>query len=146
MFFGQNRDELRRFYVEAWRKHHERLPIEPLEGMIIDIIAMHPEYHPLLADEEQALAHDYSPEQGQTNPFLHMGMHIAIREQLSTHRPAGINAAHAQLLKQLGDAHEAEHRMMECLGEAMWTAQRNNSAPDEAAYLQCLQRLPSTPR
>ena len=143
MLFGQNRDELRRFYVQAWRKHNDKLPIEPLEAMIIDVIALHPEYHAMLGDEEQALSHDYSPEQGQTNPFLHMGMHIAIREQLSTHRPAGINAAYETLLKQLGDIHEVEHRMMECLGEAMWLAQRNNSAPDEAAYLACLQQLPS---
>ncbi len=141
MLFGQNRDELRRFYVQAWRKHNEKLPIEPLEGMIIDIIALHPEYHAMLADEERALSHDYSPEQGQTNPFLHMGMHIAIREQLSTHRPAGINAAYETLLKQLPDIHEVEHQMMECLGEAMWQAQRNRSAPDETAYLACLQKL-----
>lgn len=142
MFFGQNREQLRRFYLQAWHKHNERLPVEPLEGMIIDIITLHPEYHPLLADEEQALGHDYNPEQGQTNPFLHMGMHIAIREQLSTHRPVGINAAYEALLKRLGDVHEAEHRMMECLGEAMWLAQRNNTLPDEAAYLACLQALP----
>lgn len=141
MIFGQNRDELRRFYVQAWRKHNEKLPIEPLEGMIIDIIALHPEYHAMLADEEQALSHDYSPEQGQSNPFLHMGMHIAIREQLSTQRPAGINAAYEALLKQRGDIHEAEHQMMECLGEAMWQAQRNNTAPDETAYIHCLQQL-----
>ena len=70
-----------------------------------------------------------------------MGMHIAIREQLSTQRPPGINAAYEALLKRLGDPHEAEHRMMECLGEAMWLAQRNNTAPDESAYLECLQRL-----
>ncbi len=141
MLFGQNRDELRRFYVQAWRKHNEKLPIEPLEGMIIDIIALHPEYQAMLADEEQALSHDFTPEQGQTNPFLHMGMHIAIREQLSTHRPAGINAAYETLLQQLGDVHQVEHQMMECLGEAMWQAQRNHSAPDEAAYLACLQKL-----
>jgi hypothetical protein len=141
MFFGQNREQLRRFYLQAWRKHLERLPVEPLEGMIIDIIALHPEYHSLLADEERALSHDYSPDQGQTSPFLHMGMHIAIREQLSTHRPAGINAVYETLLKQLGDVHQAEHRMIECLGEAMWQAQRNNTAPDEAAYITCLQNL-----
>ena len=141
MLFGQNRDELRRFYVQAWRKHNEGLPIEPLEAMVIDIIAQHPEYHTLLGDEEQALGHDFSPEQGQTNPFLHMGMHIAIREQLSTQRPAGINAAYEALLKRLGDPHEAEHRMMECLGEAMWLAQRNNTPPDELTYLDCLKRL-----
>ncbi|MCW8919116.1 MAG: DUF1841 family protein [Gammaproteobacteria bacterium] len=142
MFFGQNRDQLRRFYLQAWRKHLEGQPIEPLEGMIIDVITLHPEYHTLLVDEERALSHDYSPEQNQTNPFLHMGMHIAIREQLSTRRPAGINDAYEALLKQLGGRHQAEHRMMECLGEAMWQAQRNNTVPDEVAYLACLQKLP----
>ena len=141
MSTNQRRDQLRRFYVEAWRKHNDKHPIEPLEGMIIDIIALHPEYHSLLASEDEALGHDYSPEQGQTNPFLHMGMHIGIREQLSTHRPAGINAAYEALMKQLGDVHEVEHRMMECLGEAMWLAQRNNTAPDDAAYMTCLQKL-----
>lgn len=141
MFAGQNREQLRRFYLEAWRKHLERLPVEPLEGMVIDVITLHPEYHTLLADEERALTHEFSPEQGRTNPFLHMGMHLAIREQLSTRRPAGINHAYEALLRQLGDHHEVEHRMMECLGEAMWQAQRNHTAPDEAAYLDCLQRL-----
>lgn len=141
MFFGQNREQLRRFYIDTWRKHQEKLPIEPLEGMLIDVIVMHPEYHAILSDEDEALSQDYSPEQGTTNPFLHMGMHIALREQLSTQRPAGINAAHQALLKKLGDAHETEHRMMECLGEAMWQAQRNNAMPDEAAYLRCLQNL-----
>lgn len=141
MFFGQNREQLRRFYLQAWRNHLEGRPIEPLEGMIIDVITLHPEYHELLADEERALSADYSPEQGQGNPFLHMGMHLAIREQLSTRRPEGINAAYEALQKQSGDRHQAEHAMMECLGEAMWQAQRNNTLPDEAAYLACLRGL-----
>lgn len=140
MFFGQNREQLRRFYLEAWRKHLSRLPVEPLEAQVIDIILWHPEYHALLEDEERALTLDYSPEMGQTNPFLHMGMHIAIREQLSTQRPAGITAAYKVLLRKLGDSHEAEHRMMECLGEVMWLAQRNQALPDEKAYLECLQK------
>lgn len=141
MLFGQNRDELRRLYVQAWRKHNDRLPIEPLEGMIIDVITLHPEYHAMLGDEERALSHDFTPEQGQTNPFLHMGMHIAIHEQLTTRRPAGIDTVYTQLLSRLGDRHEVEHRMMECLGEALWQAQREGRNPDEAAYLGCLQRL-----
>lgn len=141
MFFGQNREQLRRFYLQAWRNHLEGRPIEPLEGMIIDVITLHPEYQDLLADEERALSADYSPEKGQSNPFLHMGMHLAIREQLSTRRPDGINAAYEALQKRSGDRHQAEHAMMECLGEAMWQAQRNNTLPDEAAYLACLQSL-----
>ncbi|MDH5784537.1 MAG: DUF1841 family protein [Chromatiales bacterium] len=141
MFFGQSRDELRRFYLTAWRKHIEKQPVEPLEAMIIDVIILHPEYHSLLDSEEQALGHETSPEQGEVNPFLHMGMHIAIREQLSTSRPAGIDSAYDALLRRFSDPHAAEHRMMECLGEVMWLAQRNNSPPDEIAYLECLRSL-----
>ena len=77
----------------------------------------------------------------QSNPFLHMGMHIAIREQLSTQRPPGIEAAYKQLLERLGDLHAVEHHMMECLGQAMWEAQRQGTPPDESAYLECLRRL-----
>jgi hypothetical protein len=141
MFFDQNRDELRRFYVEAWRKYREALPLQPLEALICEVIALHPEYHAMLEDEEQAVSQEFSPEAGQSNPFLHMGMHIGIREQLSTNRPTGIVAAYEALLKRLGDQHEAEHRMMECLGQAMWEAQRSGMPPDEGAYLECLRRL-----
>jgi hypothetical protein len=31
--------------------------------------------------------------------------------------------------------------MMECLGQALWNAQRSNQMPDEAIYLDCLQKL-----
>ena len=70
-----------------------------------------------------------------------MGMHLAIREQVSTNRPAGIRDVHARLASKLGDAHQAEHAMLECLGEALWQAQRNNTLPDETAYLESLNRL-----
>jgi hypothetical protein len=141
MLFGQNRDELRRFYVATWRKYREALPLQPLEALICEVIALHPEYHAMLEDEEQAVSQEFSPEAGQSNPFLHMGMHIGIREQLSTNRPPGIVAAYEALLKRLGDRHEAEHRMMECLGQAMWEAQRSGMPPDEGAYLECVNRL-----
>ena len=141
MLFGQNRDELRRFYIQAWRKYRDKSPLQPLEALICEVIALHPEYHTMLADEQLALTQEFSPDAGQSNPFLHMGMHIAIREQLSTHRPAGIAAAYDALVKRLGDIHEAEHHMMECLGQTMWEAQRSGTPPDEAAYLECLKRL-----
>jgi len=38
--------------------------------------------------------------------------------------------------------HAAEHAMIECLGEALWQAQRSGRAPDEAAYLAALHRIP----
>ena len=141
MLFGQNRDALRRFYVETWRKHREQLPLQPLEALVAEVIALHPEYHALLEDEEQALSQEFSAESGQGNPFMHMGMHLGLREQLTTRRPAGIESVHEKLAKRLGDVHEAEHRMMECLGQAMWEAQRSGLPPDENAYLECLRRL-----
>ena len=140
-FHDQNRDSLRRMYVEAWRKHRESRPVEPVEDQIIRVVELHPEYAALLEAGEVALGRDYTPEGGQTNPFLHMGLHLAIREQVATDRPAGITEVHRALLTRLGDAHAAEHAMIDCLGEALWQAQRSGRPPDEAAYLEALRRL-----
>ncbi len=139
--FGNDREALRRQYVTAWRKQQAGEPLSPLEGMIAEVVAMHPEYHALLEGGEAALGRDFSVEQGESNPFMHLGMHMAIREQLSTDRPAGIRAAIHALLGQMQDAHAVEHRLMECLGQALWEAQRAGRAPDEAAYLRCVQGL-----
>ena len=141
MLYGNNRDEIRRAYCAAWDKHRQGLALEALEQQIVAVIALHPEYHNLLTDPDVALTRDYTPEMGQTNPFLHMGMHLAIREQLATNRPIGIIEAFGVLMARAQDAHAAEHHMMECLGEALWQAQRDNQSPDEARYLNCLMRL-----
>lgn len=141
MLFGQNRDELRRFYVESWRKFRDKSPLQPLEALVSEIIVQHPEYHPMLEIEEQAVSREFSPETGQSNPFLHMGMHIGIREQLATNRPPGIATTYEVLLSSIGDQHEVEHKMMDCLGQAMWEAQRNGTPPDENTYLECLKQL-----
>ncbi len=137
--FGQDREQMRRFFGAAWLKRLAGTPLEPVELLVADIIADHPEYHALLA--EDALEREYPPELGATNPFLHMGMHIAIREQVAAGRPADIAALHRAIAARLGDLHEAEHRMIDCLGEALWRAQRDGVEPDEAAYLECLRRL-----
>jgi len=141
IFHDQDRSSLRRSYIEAWRKRREALPSEPLEHQIADVVELHPEYHPVLDQDTDALQRDYAPEGGQSNPFLHMGMHLAIREQVSTNRPAGIAAIHAALAARLGSVHEAEHRMIECLGEALWRSQRSGLPPDEAAYLEALRKI-----
>jgi hypothetical protein len=141
MFANQDRNQLRRFYFESWRKARQGLPLEPLERLIADVVAEHPEYHRLLEDEDTALARDYTPEGGQTNPFLHMGMHIALREQVAVNRPVGVRPAHRRLCRALGDASTAEHAMMECLAETIWMAQRAGTAPDDAHYLASLQSL-----
>ena len=138
-FHDQSRDQLCLMYVEAWRKYRERLPMEPLEAQIADVIAAHPEYHSMFSDAEQALHEDFTPERGESNPFLHMGIHLAIREQVSTDRPTGIRAAHQALVIRHGE-HDAEHLMGECLGRALWEAQRAGRAPDEQAYLESIRR------
>ena len=140
-FHDQDRSGLRRHYLEAWRKHRARLPLEPLDHQLVTVIEQHPEYHALLEADPQALLRDYAPESGQSNPFLHLGLHLAIREQVATDRPAGIAAVHRELSQHLGDVHAAEHRMLEKLGEALWTSQRSGRPPDEAAYLESLRQL-----
>jgi hypothetical protein len=140
-FADQSREQLRRVYVDAWRKHREGLPIEPLEAQIADVIALHPEYHPIFERVGGALDQDYSPEGGQSNPFLHMGLHLAVRDQIATDRPAGIRNAYVAAVKRAGSEHEAEHQFIECLAETMWEAQRSGVPPDEAVYLDRVLRL-----
>ena len=139
-FDNQSRDELRRVYVEAWRKRRAGLPVEPLEAQVADVIALHPEYHAALERGADALERDYTPEGGQSNPFLHMGLHLAVRDQLATDRPAGIRQAFQNLATRLRSEHDAEHRVIECLAEGMWEAQRTGRPPDEQAYLEAVLR------
>ncbi len=140
-FHDQGRSELRRRYAEAWRKRRESLPMEPLEHQIATVIEEHPEYQALLEGDPEALQRDFTPAGGQANPFLHMGLHLAVREQVATNRPAGIAAIHAELCRRIGDRHDAEHRMIECLAEALWLSQRTGLPPDETAYVESLRRL-----
>ena len=139
MIFGEDRSELRQMYADAWRKRCDRQPMAPLEIQIADVVEMHPEYHFDVTSDD--LDRDYTPDDGQTNPFLHMGLHLGIREQVATNRPAGISAIHKALSARLGDIHAAEHAMIECLAETLWEAQNSNQPPDEAKYLERLQKL-----
>ncbi len=138
--FTTDRDQLRRFFMQAWHKHQQNQPLEPLEHIIAKVVELHPEYHAILADEDQAVAREFHAEMGETNPFMHMGMHIALHEQLSSQRPSGIVDIYQGLLNQLQDPHAVEHSMMKCLSEALWQAQQNNTQPDEQAYLACLRQ------
>jgi len=139
--FGTDRTALRRFYAESWRKARANEPLETLEQQIATVISEHPEYQRYFESTDESLDRDFSPESSESNPFLHMGMHLALREQLATGRPVGIRELWPRLLKKIGDAHEVEHRMMECLAQALWEAQRSNRMPDEASYLECLRKI-----
>ena len=136
----QSRDEVRQVYLNVWRKMQQGQLLEPLEAMIADVIEAHPEYQPFLDGSDEIKQQEFSPEQGQTNPFLHMGMHIALREQAGADQPPGIAAIYQRLLSARGQL-EAEHAMMECLGQVLWQAQRDGEPPDETAYLDCLKKL-----
>jgi len=138
----QDRDSGRTFFLEVWVKHKKQVPLESLEQMVLNVILQHPEYHEILEkDEKEITTMEFMPEMGMTNPFLHMGMHITIQEQIGANRPPGISALYQQLLLKYPSVHDLEHSMMECLGEALWLAQRNNTLPDEARYVEQVKRL-----
>jgi hypothetical protein len=132
--FNPTRDEVRQFFAETWRKQRAGQILTPLESMAADWILAHPEYHDTLGAAE-ASVQDYTPEEGETNPFLHLSMHLAISEQLSIDQPPGIRAAHDRLAARLGSSHDAQHAIMECLGETLWEAQRTQTPPDHEAYV-----------
>jgi len=139
IFDGMSRDQLREMYRSAWRKFRAEQALSPLEKQIVAVISEHPEYRAIIESAASDLA-NYSPRGGQLNPWLHMGLHLAIREQVSTNRPAGIAEVHAKLSAKLG-AHEAEHRILDVLAEQLWEAQRGGKLPDENAYLERLRAL-----
>ncbi len=141
MFAGQDRGQTREVFFRAWRAHRDGRPLEGVEKLIVQVLLRHPEYHPVLEQPETARERDYSPEAGEANPFLHLGMHIAIEEQLSIDQPPGIRGCYQELLRRYPDEHAAQHRMMECLGEMLWQAHHGKAAPREAPYLDCLRRL-----
>lgn len=135
--FTPSSDDVRRFFCEAYRKQQAGEILAPMEAIAADWIANHPEYAATLGDVEAAIARDYSVETGQTNPFLHLSMHLSISEQISIDQPRGIRDAFNMLEAKIGQ-HEAHHRIMECLGEMIWQSQRNGTPPDAEAYLECV--------
>ena len=138
--FNPSREQVRQFFFEARRKQRERQVLAGLEHLAVDIIRLHPEYHAVLDDPERFQEREYRPESGDTNPFLHLSMHLAIEEQLSIDQPPGIQRELARLAAKLGDRHAASHEVMECLAETVWRAQHDGVEPDALAYLECLKR------
>lgn len=141
MFFGSSPQDTRRYFVQSWQKHLKKQPLEPLEQQLVQVILEHPEYHTLLVNEESALAHTYFPEQGEVNPFLHMGLHLAIRDQVAADRPLGMASLFRKMLLRYKDIALIEHKLMDCLAECMWQAQKAGTLPDETRYLQALNEL-----
>ena len=138
--FSPDPADVRRFFCTAYARWRDGLPLEPLQAMAARWIAEHPEYHGDLADADAAVAAVYRVEDGRTNPFLHLSMHLSIDEQCSIDQPAGVRQALGLLAARHGALHDAQHEAMECLGEMVWASQRSGLPPDGAAYVEALRR------
>ncbi|MES2205023.1 MAG: DUF1841 family protein [Pseudomonadota bacterium] len=136
-----DRQKLRQKYFDVWNRHIEKLPMEPLDLQISDLILAHPEYHTIFSQPDKYLDKDYLPEQGESNPFLHLSLHLGLREQISTNRPAGINAIYENLMSRYQDSHQVEHILMECMMAQLFEAQQKQQMPDEQSYIEALKKL-----
>ena len=139
--FNPTREEVRRFFCDTWKKKSDGHILDPMETIAGDWMVGHPEYHGLLTDPESALTQDYTPERGETNPFLHLSMHLSISEQISINQPPGIKEIADKLSQKLGSMHEAQHVVMECLGKVMWEAQREGVQLSPDKYIEALNKL-----
>lgn len=138
--FNPSRDEVRQFFFDAWAKFKQQSMLTELEKMAVGIMHMHPEYHTILDHPEQYLEQAYYPEMGETNPFLHMSLHLSIQEQISINQPIGITPAYGKLCTRFQEEHEAQHALLECLAETIWLAQRNQTGLDAAHYLNLIEQ------
>jgi len=142
--FNPSKDDVRRFFCDAWRKYRDSDLLTPLEATAVDWMVKHPEYQREFEDVEAALTREYSVDDGRVNPFLHLSMHLAIAEQLSIDQPPGVRDVFNRFVARSSDEHAAVHLMMDCLGEVVWNAQRaGGTVPADqmtARYLDCLKR------
>lgn len=136
--FNPTREQVRQFFVDTWADYRAGRPLHGNAAVALEVVLAHPEYHALLENPTRYLERDYLPEMGETNPFLHLSMHLSIAEQLSIDQPTGVRARYDKLLALHGDAMQVQHDMMDCLAEMIWQSQRNGTAYDPLAYLQCL--------
>jgi len=135
--FNPSRDEVRELFFGAWRSYRQGTPLTGVQGVALDVILQHPEYHAMLDDPDRYRDREYVDE---SNPFLHMSLHLALEEQLSIDQPPGIAQRFQVLVSKFRGRHEALHQALECLAETVWRAQRDQAPPDAAAYLSCLER------
>jgi hypothetical protein len=141
MFYGDHVQDTRQLFFSSWYKYRQKETLLPLEQQLVDVILLHPEYQGFLESSNAEQEVSFFPELGQVNPFLHMGFHLAIRDQVTTDRPPGIRHIYQQLIQQYSDVSTVEHMLMEPLSECLWQAQRSRSMPDETAYLSACRQL-----
>ena len=139
--FNPSREEVREFFCTTWQKHQDAHVLTPLEMIASQWMEQHPEFHKILSDPSGALEQEFTPEKGMTNPFLHLSMHLSISEQISIDQPPGIRHIANTLSRKLDSEHEAQHQIMECLGQVLWQAQNQSKPIDVTDYIELLKKL-----
>lgn len=140
--YDVNTQDVRRFFAHVWQHRLAPLQLDALQQKALRIVEAHPEYHHYLDNIERYLDHTWTPEQGETNPFLHLSLHLSIQEQSGIDQPPGIRAIHEKLQgKYSGDWVKAEHEMMDALAETIWEAQRHGRGLDVNQYMTRLRKL-----
>lgn len=134
--YGENRQDHRQIFFEVWRKQQNHEPLDPLEKKILSILIQHPEYHFIFANPEKFIDTEYFPELGETNPYLHLSLHLTVLEQIQTNQPLGITALYQQTVAYFQDVHEAEHCIMDSLAKSLYELMRENKPFDEKAYFE----------
>jgi hypothetical protein len=138
--YNLNQKEVRNFFFDLYNKANKKDPLSDLEKITYSVILEHPEYNKVLANKEKYLEYNWPVENGETNPFLHLSMHLSILEQLSIDQPIGIKDLYQKLCEKFNDKHTAAHNLIDCLGEMIWLAQKNNTAPDPQIYFDCINK------
>jgi hypothetical protein len=138
--FNPSQADVRRFFCSVHAKGTGGQPMDALETLAGQWLQEHPEYHADLADGDAAVARVYQGDDGKTNPFLHLSMHLSISEQCSIDQPRGIRQAVELLAAKRSSLHDAHHEAMECLGQMLWESQHAGRPPDGQAYVECVQR------
>jgi Domain of unknown function (DUF1841) len=140
MLFQPSQADVRRFFCAVYAKAQTNQPLQAIETIASLWIDEHPEHHAELADVDAALLTMAREDEGKTNAFLHLSMHLTLSEQCSIDQPRGIRQAVELLTARLDSLHDAHHGAMECLGTMVWESQRSGRPPDGEAYIDCVQR------
>jgi hypothetical protein len=130
--YTNDRNAYRQAFFTTWQKYKKNLALEAHEAQILEVILLHPEYQSVLENPQTFEQQEFAVEE---NPFLHLALHISVREQLQLNRPEGIKDIYQQLLAKYHDAHQVEHMMVECLGQVLWESQQGDGIPNEQDYL-----------
>ncbi|MEI8362105.1 MAG: DUF1841 family protein [Betaproteobacteria bacterium] len=138
--YNPSRDQARQFLFDAWAKFKQHSILSDLEKIAVEVIQMHPEYHVILDSPARYMHQQYFPEMGETNPFLHLSLHLSVIEQISINQPIGITRIYDRLQQQYNESHLAQHDLLECLAETIWQAQRNGQPLDSETYLNLLKQ------